>query len=118
MGAPEWLKPAIIGGIVGGIATMALGFNQGGWWLDSSAQRMAEQRSTLAVTEALVPVCMSQSRSDPASPAKLEQLRAITSSYERRTFVMETGWATVPSAQAPDSDLAEACANMLKAEQA
>jgi hypothetical protein len=117
MGAPDWLKPAIAGGIVGAIATMVLGFNQGGWWLDSSAERMAEQRASLAVTEALVPVCIGQSKTDPEAGAKLEQFGAIASPYERRTFVMESGWATMPMAEAPNSDLAEACAKELKAQQ-
>jgi hypothetical protein len=117
MGAPAWLKPAITGGIVGAIATMVVGFSQGGWMLGSSAERMAQQKSTLAVTEALIPVCIAQSNSDPSAADKLQQLDAITSSYERREFVMKTGWATVPSAESPNSELAEACAEVLKAQQ-
>lgn len=117
MGAPAWLKPAVMGGIVGAIATMIVGFSQGGWMLGSSAERMAQQQSALAVTEALVPVCISQSNSDPSASTKLEQLGALTSSYERREFVMKTGWATVPSAESPNSELADACAEVLKAQQ-
>jgi hypothetical protein len=113
MQIPTWTKPAILGAVVGGIATMFLGFNQGGWLLGSSAERMAAQRSAIAVTEALVPVCLSQSKADPEAAAKLAQLGAITSSYERQDFVMKAGWATTPSAESPNRDLAGACAEVL-----
>ena len=113
MEAPTWLKPAIAGAVVGAIATMFVGFNEGGWLLGSSAERMSEQRSAAAVIEALVPVCISQSKADPETSAKLEQLGVLESSYERRDFVMKTGWATMPAADSPNSDLAAACAQVL-----
>ena len=65
MEAPTWLKPAILGGVVGAIATIVVGFNQAGWMLGSSAEKMAQERSAAAVTEALVPVCIGQSKADP-----------------------------------------------------
>jgi hypothetical protein len=113
MEAPTWLKPAIMGGIVGAIATVFVGFNQGGWVLGGSAERTAQQRSAAAVTEALVPICISQSKADPQAAAKLKQLGAIEPFYERRDFVMKSGWATVPAAEGPNSELAEACADVL-----
>jgi hypothetical protein len=113
MEAPIWLKPAILGGIVGAIATVFLGFNQGGWVLGGTAERMAAQRSFLAVTEALVPVCIGQSKADPDAVAKLQQLDALKTSYERRDFVMNSGWATIAAAKSPNSDLADACAKVL-----
>jgi len=113
MKTPTWLKPAILGAIVGGIATMVLGFNQGGWVLGSTAGQMAKQQSAAAVVEALVPVCVSQSKTDPDAAAKFAVFGAITSSYERRDFVMKAGWATIPAATSPDSDLAAACADVL-----
>jgi hypothetical protein len=113
MQAPSGLKPAILGAFVGAIATMVVGFTQGGWYLGSSAERMAKEQSAEAVTAALVPVCVSQSRADPEAMAKLSQLGGMKTSYERRDFVMKAGWATMPAAQAPDSDLASACAEVL-----
>ena len=57
MEAPTWLKPAILGGVVGAIATIVVGFNQAGWDARPvAAEKMAQQRSASAVTEALVPV--------------------------------------------------------------
>ena len=113
MEAPAWLKPAILGGVAGAIATIVVGFNQGGWMLGGSAEKMAQQRSTAAVTEALVPVCIGQSKTDPEVTMKLAQLKALTSSYEQREFVMKSGWATLPAAESPNSDLADACADAL-----
>jgi hypothetical protein len=113
MKTPTWLKPAIWGAIAGGIITVVLGFNQGGWLLGSSAERLAVQRSEAAVTEALIPICVSQSKLDPDGTAKLAQFGAIASPYERRDFVMKAGWATVPAAVEPNSSLAGACAEVL-----
>jgi len=113
MQTPTWLKPGVLGAVVGSIATMILGFNQGGWVLGGTAEQMANRRSADAVVEALVPVCVSQSKMDPDATAKFAQFGAIKSSYERRDFVMRAGWATVPAAKSPDSDLAAACADVL-----
>lgn len=113
MQAPTWLKPAIMGAIAGGIATMIVGFNYGGWYLGSSAEALAQKQSTAAVLTALVPVCISQSQADPEGATKLEAFGAIKSSYEQRDFVMKAGWATMPKADAPNQDLASACADVL-----
>ena len=108
-----WLKPAFIGAVLGGLVTVIVGFNYGGWVSGSSAERMANQQSAAAVTAALLPVCVSQSKADPEAAAKAAQLGALSSSYERRDFVMKAGWATMPAAQSPNSDLAAACAEVL-----
>ncbi len=113
MEAPVWLKPAIAGGLVGAVATIIIGFSQGGWMLGGSAETMAQQRAAAAVTEALVPICVGQSKADPEFAAKMDQLKALTSPYQQREFVMTAGWATVASAEKPSSDLAEACAKVL-----
>ena len=113
MEAPTWLKPGITGAVVGAIATMVLGFSQGGWYLGSSAEKMAQQQSANAVIQALVPVCVGKSQMDPDMSAKLGQLGAIASTYERRDFVMKAGWATMPAAESPNSALAMACAETL-----
>ena len=108
-----WLRPAITGAVVGAIATALLGFSYGGWVSGSSAQQMADRQSAAAVTAALLPVCISQSQADPEALAKTQHVGALGSPYERRAFVMRTGWATMPAAQSPNSDLAAACAEVL-----
>jgi hypothetical protein len=108
-----WLKPAMIGAAVGGIATVLVGFNYAGWVRGSSAERMANQQSTGAVIAALLPVCVSQSKADPNAIAKTQHLSALSSAYDRRDFVMEIGWATMPGALSPNSDLAATCAEVV-----
>jgi len=113
MKAPIWLKPAILGGIVGAIGTMLIGFNAVGWLTEGSADRLAIQKSRVAVIEALVPFCLSQQKNDPASAAKLTQLVGMKTSYEQRDFVMTSGWATMPEAAQPDREVATQCADLL-----
>jgi hypothetical protein len=108
-----WLKPAVIGAVLGGLVTVLVGFNYGGWVSGSSAEQMANKQSTAAVTAALLPFCVSQSKADPEATAKTAEFGALKSWYERRDFVMKAGWATMPAAQSPNSDLAAACAEVL-----
>ena len=113
MQIPTWTKPGITGAIVGAIATMIIGFSQGGWYSGGSAERLAQQRSEVAVIDALVPICISQSKLDPDTTAKLGQLAAMKSSYEQRDFVISSGWATMPASDGPNRDLASKCADAL-----
>ena len=106
MQIPTWTKPGITGAIVGAIATMIVGFSQGGWYTGGSAERLAQQRADSAVIDALVPVCVSQSKLDPDTTAKLGQLLAMKSSYDQRDFVIKSGWATMPATDGPNRDLA------------
>ena len=113
MQIPTWTKPGITGAIVGAIATMIIGFSQGGWYSGGSAERLAQERAEVAVLDALVPICINQSKLDPDTTAKLGQLLAIKTSYEQRDFVISSGWATMPATDGPNRDLASKCANAL-----
>lgn len=113
MSIPTWVKPAILGGIVGAVGTLVIGFNAMGWMSESSADKLVFQKSRVAVIDALVPICLSQQKSDPNSTAKLTQLVAMKTSYEQRDFVMSSGWATMPEAKEPDRDVASQCADLL-----
>ena len=108
-----WLKRAIIGAAFGAITTALVGFGYGGWVSGRSAEQMGIRQSTAAVIAALLPVCLSQSKADPEAIAKTQHVGALGSLYERRALVMRTGWATMPAAQSPNSDLAAACAEVL-----
>jgi len=113
MQIPTWTKPGITGAIVGAIATMIFGFSQGGWYTGGSAERLARERADVAVIDALVPICVNQSKLDPDTTAKLGQLLAMKTSYEQRDFVMKNGWATMPAAADANRDLANKCAEAL-----
>jgi hypothetical protein len=110
---PTWVKPAIWGGVAGSVLTMIFGFSYGGWTTSDTAARLAKQQADTAVTAALVPLCIAQSKADRAGLKKMGELKALTSSYEQRNFVTQTGWATVPGSDDPNRDVAEACAAAL-----
>jgi hypothetical protein len=113
MNIPTWVKPAILGGIVGGIGTMVIGFNAMGWMSATSTEKLVLQQSRVAVIEALVPICVSQQKKDPESATKLTQLVGMKTSYEQRDFVMTAGWATMPEGSEPNRDVASQCAELL-----
>ena len=113
MQIPAWTKPGVIGAVIGAIATMAIGFGQGGWYFGKSAERLADERSSVAVIGALVPICVAQSKLDPDSVAKITHLSTMVTGYEQRDYVMKAGWATTSSVDGPNRDVAIACAEAL-----
>lgn len=112
MNIPTALKPGLIGAALGAIATMVIGFSQGGWYTTTSAEALADDRSSAAVVTALVPVCVARSKLDPDGVAKLAALTAMVTSYEQRDYVMKAGWATTGTEDA-NRDVAAACADVL-----
>ncbi len=107
------LKTGIWGAVAGSLITMILGFNWGGWTTSGTAQQMALKQADAAVTAALVPICVAGPKADVARVKKLEELRAITSSYDQTDFVMKTGWASFAGQAEPNRAVAEACASAL-----
>ena len=108
MTTPEWLKPGIYGALIGAAFVGIVGFSWGGWMTGSGAKKMATEMAQDSVIAALVPFCLDMSRTDNERIAKLATIREA-SSFKRRDAVMETGWATVPGAEAPDRELAQSC---------
>lgn len=113
MQSQTWLKPGITGAIVGGIATMVIGFGWGGWYLGGTAEKLAQTQANVAVIAALVPVCVGNQKADPEAATLIKTFAAIKTAYEQRDFVMKAGWATMPATDAPNRDLATACADAL-----
>jgi hypothetical protein len=58
MDTPTWLKPAVIGGIIGAVALGFIGFKGAGWMTAEAASRTASARASLDVVAALLPVCV------------------------------------------------------------
>lgn len=108
MTTPEWVKPGIYGAIVGAAFVGIVGFSWGGWVTGGSASEMASALAEDEVIAAFVPFCVDMSRTDNERMAKLATIRDATS-YKRRDAVMATGWATMPGADAPNRNLAQAC---------
>jgi hypothetical protein len=75
--------------------TMIIGFAWGGWVTSAKAQRMAESMAKDAVTQRLAEICVFQFTQDPGKGAKLAEMREA-SGYQRRKYVEDQGWATIP----------------------
>jgi hypothetical protein len=95
----------------GAVIAMIVGFGWGGWQLNSTAEKTADQRATSAVVAALAPICVDKFQHGADVKAELVALKKIDS-WERDSFVKKGGWATFPGSE-PNTDVAAACANIL-----
>ena len=109
----ESLKRLLQGAAAGAVATMFVGFYWGGWSLGSTAYRMANQRSELAVVAALAPVCADKFSALPDADAKKAVLSKIDS-WKRRDEIPKE-FVTLPGESYPSSALVDACSTLLLA---
>ena len=93
-----------------------LGFYWGGWSLASTADKMAKERSELAVIAALAPVCADKFSALPDADAKKAVLSKIDSWKRRDEFPKE--FVTLPGESYPSSALVDACSTLLLAKSA
>ncbi|MGC1358946.1 MAG: hypothetical protein WA851_24720 [Xanthobacteraceae bacterium] len=107
----ESLKRLLQGAAVGAVATIAVGFGGGGWSLGSTADRMAKERSELAVVAALAPVCADKFRAQPDAEAKTIALSKVEAWKRREEFPKE--FVTLPGETYPSSALIYACSTPL-----
>ncbi len=98
--------------IITAIVTMIIGFTWGGWVTGGTADTMAEDQTEEAIVDRLAPICVAQFLKDPAKAEKLEELKEL-SSYARRNYVEEQGWATITGKEEPNRDVAAECAKLL-----
>jgi hypothetical protein len=101
------------GAAAGAVATMVVGFNWGGWSLGSTADKMAKERSELAVIAVLAPVCADKFRALPDAAAKQVALSKAESWKRRDEFPKEI--VTLPGESYPNSALVDACSTLLLA---
>jgi hypothetical protein len=100
------------GAIVGALATVVIGFNWGGWMRESTAEKIAADRTTAALVQAYVPVCVERFEHQQGVEAKWAELMNI-SSWQRDTYIEKSGFATPEGATTPNNGVASACANAL-----
>lgn len=114
--APVWLKPGIIGAVVGAVAIAIVGFGTSYIVTSSNAQEMAEDAGDKAVLAALTPICVQQFN-QLTDQAQMTQLAGLKdeSSWKRGDYVEKQGWATMPGTQKPNAGVADACASQLMA---
>jgi hypothetical protein len=109
----ESLTRLMQGAVAGAVATMFVGFYWGGWSLGSTADKMAKERSDLAVVAALAPVCVDKFRALPDAEAKQAALSKIESWKRRDEFPKEL--VTLPGESYPNAALVDACYTLLVA---
>jgi len=109
---PE-VKPAVWGAVAGAVIMTIVGFWALGWTLGSSAERMARDRADAAVVDALTPVCVARFEARADAAITLAELKKISTSWDRQSFIEKGGWATTPGSAAPNADVATACAAKL-----
>jgi hypothetical protein len=98
--------------VVGAVGMMILGFAWGGWVLGSTAEHMATERATDAVTAVLVPICVERFMGQPDAAAKLAEFQR-SASWQHSQLIEKGGWATVAGSNTPNAAVAKACAQQL-----
>ncbi len=109
----ESLTRLMQGAVAGAVATMFVGFYWGGWSLASSADKMAKDRSELAVVAAMAPICAEKFRAMPDAEAKRVALSKVNSWKRRDEFPKE--FVTLPGESYPSSALVDACYTLVLA---
>ena len=107
----ESLKRLLQGAAIGAVATVFIGFFWGGWSLGSTANRMANERSELAVVAALAPICADKFRALPDAEARKVALSKVDSWKRRDEFPNDV--VTLPGQSYPSSGLVDACYTLL-----
>ncbi len=116
MGAkiPEWVKPAVWGGIVGAVVIAIIGFSANWVVTSGTANEQAERRAQQAVIAAMMPVCVAQFKK-VAEEEQVTHLAALQkeSSWKQGDYIEKQGWATMPGSKKPNNKVADACAEEL-----
>jgi hypothetical protein len=100
------------GAAAGAVVTMIVGFNWGGWSLESTAAKRADETSRSAVVAVLAPICVDKFQHSADAANNFVELKKV-SAYMQGSFVEKGGWATSPGNDKANSAVAQACATML-----
>ncbi len=114
MTIPEWVKPAVWGGIVGAVVIAIIGFSANWVVTSGTANEQAERRAQQAVIAAMTPVCVAQFKK-VAKEEQVTHLAALQkeSSWQQGDYIEKQGWATMPGSKEPNDEVADACAEEL-----
>ncbi len=108
----ESLKPLVQGAVVGFLATVIIGFNWGGWTLESTAKQMAEKDANSALVAVLAPMCAERFRQAKDVSLNMAELKKA-SSWMQDSYIEKGGWATFSGMTSPERGVAQACADLL-----
>jgi hypothetical protein len=107
----ESLKRLLQGAAGGAAVTIIVGFGWGGWSLGSTADKIAKEKSDVAVVAALAPVCADKFRALPDAEAKTVALSKSDSWKRGDEFPKEL--VTLPEQNYPSNALVSACSALL-----
>ena len=108
----ESLRRLIQGAIAGGLATAFIGFNWGGWMLESTAKQSAVKDTSAALVAVLAPMCADKFRNASDSALNMAEFKKVNS-WMQDSYIQKGGWATFPGMSSPDLAIAQACAQLL-----
>ena len=67
------------GAIAGFLATTVIGFNWGGWMLESNAKQMAEKSANSALVAVLAPMCADKFKHGADASTNMAELKKVSS---------------------------------------
>ncbi len=102
------------GAIFGFFATVVIGFNWGGWMMESTAKQLAAKDTSAALVAVLAPMCAEKFQGSPDAALNMAEFKK-TNSWMQDSFIQKGGWATFPGMNSPDPEVARGCANLLAA---
>ena len=106
------LTRLVQGACLGAAATAIIGFNWGGWTLQSTAREMAVRDTSTALVAVLAPMCVDKFRTGADGTSNMTEFKKV-STWQQDTFIQKGGWATFPGMSSPDLAVARACATLL-----
>jgi hypothetical protein len=108
----ESLTRLLQGAFFGFLATVVIGFNWGGWTLESTAKQTAVKDTSSALVAVLAPMCADKFRNASDATVAMAEFKKV-SSWQQDSFIQKGGWATFPGMGSPDLAIAQACAKLL-----
>ena len=100
------------GAFGGFVATAIIGFNWGGWTLESTAKEKADNSANAAVVAVLAPICADKFRQAADASFNMVELKKVNS-WMQDSYIEKGGWATFAGVSSPERGVAQACANLL-----
>ena len=100
------------GAAFGAVAAIVVGFNWGGWVLESTAAKQVKDGAKSAVVAVLAPICADKFQQAVNVTDNMAMLKK-ESSYQQASFVEKGGWAILPGSDKSSSGVAKACATLL-----
>lgn len=110
----ESLTRLVQGGVFGALATAIIGFNWGGWTLESNARAQAVKDTSSALVAVLAPMCADKFRKSTDVAVNMVEFNKVNS-WQQDSYIQKNGWATFVGMSAPDLAVAQACAKLLSA---